>query len=237
MPSTATVTPSVRVIVFSKDRAFQLGQYLRTLYAWSSGATLDVHVLYRVDSPACSAPEARDFAASYARVQAAFPGVHFVREIDFAAQLKDIVAGAQSHVLFGVDDALFCGEVPLGAAVAALEARPTLLCVHLRLSPGLSFCHTADAIQSLPRWAQVLPTGCGGDLLFLCSCHVWSVIDRRHVRRLRTWGTELALFQGGDGSHDWDYPFDLCASLYRKSLVQVACNPVACDGRPELGPN
>ena len=225
MPSTATATPSVRVIVFSKDRAFQLWQYLRTLYAWSSGATLDVHVLYRVDSPACSAPEARDFAASYARVQAAFPEVHFVREIDFAAQLKDIVAGAESHVLFGVDDALFCGEVPLGAAVAALEARPTLLCVHLRLSPGLNFCHTADAIQRLPRWAQVLPTKIAG-AISSSSVHVWSVIYRLHVRRLRTLGTELAWFQGGDGSHDWDYPFDLCASLYRKSLVQVACSPV-----------
>lgn len=77
--------PSVRVIVFSKDRAFQLGQYLRTLFASSRGATLDVHVLFRTDPPANG--RARDFAASYARVQAAFPAVNFVREDNFAVQV------------------------------------------------------------------------------------------------------------------------------------------------------
>ena len=96
-------------------------------------------------------------------------------------QLKELVGGADGHVLFGVDDALFCGDLPLGYrtllcqlnevlsrfglpglqcliyslslsdAVAALQARPSLLCVHLRLSPGLNFCHTADSIQRLPR--------------------------------------------------------------------------------------
>jgi hypothetical protein len=174
----------VRVIVFSKDRAFQLGQYLRTLLAKSRGATLDVHVLFHVNDKTGT----RDFEESYARVQDAFPTVSFERETDFAKQLKELVAGADSHVLFGVDDALFCGDLPLGDAVAALQARPSLLCVHLRLSPGLNFCHTADVIQRLPR--------------------------------LRTLGGELAWFAGGDGSHDWDYPFDLCGTVYSKPVVE-----------------
>ena len=206
--------PCVRVIVFSKDRAFQLGQYLRTLFAKNRGASLDVHVLYRADSPEM---EAQDFVASYLRVKDAFPEVHFEREVDFATQvacilsfyaplfytrkfhsifsipllisvhsfahfrakqLKELVAGADNHVLFGVDDALFCGDLPLGYdsiinfslpfmprisarifltwalasdAVNALQGWPSLLCVHLRLSPGLNFCHTANAIQCLPR--------------------------------------------------------------------------------------
>ncbi len=77
--------PCVRVIVFSKDRAFQLGQYLRTLFAKNRGASLDVHVLYRADSPEM---EARDFVASYLRVKDAFPKVHFEREVDFATQVR-----------------------------------------------------------------------------------------------------------------------------------------------------
>ena len=68
----------MRVIVFSKDRAFQLGQYLRTLFAFRRGAELDVHVLYRVEpAPQQGSAARRDFATSYERVQAAFPSVHF----------------------------------------------------------------------------------------------------------------------------------------------------------------
>ena len=43
-------------------------------------------------------------------------------------QLKDLVAGADSMVLFGVDDALFCADLPLGDAVAALHAHAALVC-------------------------------------------------------------------------------------------------------------
>ncbi len=38
--------------------------------------------------------------------------------------------------------------------------------------------------------------------------------------RLRTAGSELAWFKGSEGSHDWDYPFDLCGTLYRKKTVE-----------------
>lgn len=80
--------PRVRVVVFSKDRAFQLGQYLRTLLARSRGATLDVHVLFRAASSVDEQKgTARDFEESYARVQAAFPTVSFECETDFALQV------------------------------------------------------------------------------------------------------------------------------------------------------
>ena len=86
--------PCVRVIVFSKDRAFQLGQYLRTLFAKNRGASLDVHVLYRADSPEM---DARDFVASYLRVKDAFPDVHFEREVDFATQVAYISSFFSHH--------------------------------------------------------------------------------------------------------------------------------------------
>jgi len=84
--ASATAGAALCVIVFSKDRAFQLGEYLRTLLAFGRGALLDIHVLYRAE-PDNSGCGRRDFVASYARVQAAFPSVNFVREVDFAAQV------------------------------------------------------------------------------------------------------------------------------------------------------
>ena len=49
--------------------------------------------------------------------------------------------------------------------------------------------------------------------------------------RLRTLGGELAWFAGGDGSHDWDYPFDLCGTVYRKAHVEQILRDVeATDG-------
>jgi hypothetical protein len=200
--------PCVRVIVFSKDRAFQLGQYLRTLFAKNRGASLDVHVLYRADSPEM---EARDFVASYLRVQDAFPDVHFEREVDFATQVACILSFCalfytrKFHSIFSIPELIFvrlnssrslsqeptttCSSgwtmrcsaetcrwgtthrliffflpfMPRSSArifltwalasdaVNALQGWPSLLCVHLRLSPGLNFCHTANAIQCLPR--------------------------------------------------------------------------------------
>ena len=83
MPSTGE-NATLRVIVFSKDRAFQLKQYLRTLLERSGGAAIDVHVLFRVEP---MQEGERDFAASYQSVQLAFPTVKFVREVDFAAQV------------------------------------------------------------------------------------------------------------------------------------------------------
>ena len=43
---------------------------------------------------------------------------------------------------------------------------------------------------------------------------------RASRNRLRTAGSELAWFKGSEGSHDWDYPFDLCGTLYRKKTVE-----------------
>ncbi len=31
---------------------------------------------------------------------------------------------------------------------------------------------------------------------------------------------ELVVFEAGKGTHDWDYPWDLCGTLYRVSTVQ-----------------
>ena len=67
--------PTVRVVVFSKDRAFQLGEYLRTLDRYVVGAALETVVLFAATAP---------FAASYRELAARFPDVRFVDETRFA---------------------------------------------------------------------------------------------------------------------------------------------------------
>ncbi|KAJ1481183.1 hypothetical protein T484DRAFT_1808451 [Baffinella frigidus] len=173
----------VSVLVFSKDRPFQLGEYLRTLLLYSHGATLRVTVLAAISAR---------FEASYAHLAEVFPEVDFWRETDFARQVEDntveeAVTASGEFLLFGVDDALFCNLLPLGAAADALRHEARLSCVHLKLSPGLGFSHPAGAVQHQPR--------------------------------METLGEELAVFKGGDGSRDWNYPFELCGTLYRSALV------------------
>jgi hypothetical protein len=97
-----------------------------------------------------------------------------------------VVSGAHAYVLFGVDDALFCSAVPMHAACCALDSLASLSCVHLRLSPGMAYCHPAQKPQTEPK------------------LHPWPPSAAR-----------ICLFRPRDGSLDWDYPFDLCATLYR----------------------
>jgi hypothetical protein len=132
----------VTVIVFSKDRPFQLGEYLRTLFQYSccDNLVLKVFVLANINE---------DYATGYDKIVASFPQVTLVLEADFARQLIDLVEGASSegYILFGVDDALFCASIPWSAAASALQNMPSMQCVHLRLCPGLSYCHPAASPQ------------------------------------------------------------------------------------------
>jgi hypothetical protein len=131
----------VTVIVFSKDRPFQLGEYLRTLFHYSHGeCNLKVFVLAHIQ---------KEYTTGYDKIESSFPSVTLLRETDFAQQLIDLVEGAneEGYILYGVDDALYCASIPWSAAVSALRDMPSMQCVHLRLCPGLSYCHSAGAPQ------------------------------------------------------------------------------------------
>jgi hypothetical protein len=131
----------VTVVVFSKDRPFQLGEYLRTLFQYSRGSLVPkVFVLAHIHE---------DYGTGYDKIMASFPEVTLMQETNFAQQLIDIVEGVneQGYILFGVDDALYCASIPWIAATSALSNIPSMQCVHLRLCPGLSYCHPAGSPQ------------------------------------------------------------------------------------------
>lgn len=66
-------------------------------------------------------------------------------------QVTSLVRNAEENIMFGVDDALFCSSLPIQAAAKALAKDNSLSCVHLRLSPGLTFCHPAGKQQKQPK--------------------------------------------------------------------------------------
>jgi hypothetical protein len=139
--------PSIHMVCFSKDRAFQLGEFLRTFrqYAHLGDCEVSQSVLYRADES--------QFAKSYDKLKADFPRVNFVQETDFEVQLLELVRDTLADfVLFCVDDVLFYRGFDLSVAALFLHERAEHFAFHLKLHPAISFCHPANAPAKLPRF-------------------------------------------------------------------------------------
>ena len=144
----------MRAIVFSRDRAMQLDALLRSLAAHCAEAGgLRVDVLFTASSAG--------FARQYEEVERSWGGpldLRLVQERDFRADLLTIVDGPDeragavpsSHLLFLVDDALFCRPFSLTCALDALAERPRALGFSLRLGAGVTFCYPLGAAQRVP---------------------------------------------------------------------------------------
>ena len=125
----------IHAIVFSKDRAWQLGQLLRSMRLYAGAGpgseTLVVSVLYTV-SPAKKGDDGDAFACtetSYLEVAASEPWAVMVREEPkgFGRQVLEMLDGANGScpvVQFLVDDLVFFSDVDLGAFARLLLARP-----------------------------------------------------------------------------------------------------------------
>lgn len=82
-------------------------------------------------------------------------------------QLKHLISatrveGAHNYFQFNVDDMLFYRQVDLSAVIRQLHSkRDSVLCAHLKLSPGITYSHTNDKmISALPSF-----NWCGDNLL------------------------------------------------------------------------
>ena len=204
----------VSVLVFSKDRAFQLHEFLRSFFVHSGTSIslaqedlspvhspvlpVSVTVLYTTSPGSC-------FDSSYALVRARFPHVVFWEETDFSAQLVHWLGEAHPHVLFAVDDIIVYRPLPLAEAVRVLTTQETFA-VHLKLSPAITYCHTSDCLVTVPPLYRVRHR--------TKSEHRDSKHGSRHVGVGH--GGDLLLFDRKTGTGDWNYPWDLCCSMYRR---------------------
>ena len=225
------------VIVFSKDRAFQLHEYLRTLKlhlspSSSSHYHLRISVLYH-------APPGSRFGASYERVRALHPDVSFHAErsgAEFSAALCELVASSSEatsaaaatapnvcagnrFVLFGVDDALFFADFDLGLAAHFMRHRPSHWGFHLKLHPGICWCHPADKRATVPSLQSLRFPVAAGEL------QARGAPDAP----VQQYSEPVLCFDvGGGGSgndvrgtHDWVYPWELCGTVYRQADAQA----------------
>jgi hypothetical protein len=127
----------VRVICFSKDRPFQLKEYLRSLLSMSLDP-VDVSILYK---------DSDRYAQSYERVKSIFPTVHFVRQSSFFDQVLELVSGDYKYIQFDVDDSIYYREFRMQDAFDAL-ADPKVL----NFQWGM---HPACNLQQTSGWAPM----------------------------------------------------------------------------------
>ena len=205
------------VLWFSKDRAFQLSNALRTfhLYAETEAAQpqLEVRavrlqhaVLYRSSSP--------QHALAYEQLARSWPEVRFIDELSaisateaaaerqqqqsspFTQRLYSILScsTACEYVLLCVDDLLFFSVFSLPAIISLLQTSPLLLGFHLALHLLLTEHQPSGSRITLPSFTPSAS-------LSPASAAVFPSLVFPHL--------------SSSGSHDFRCPFSLTGSLYR----------------------
>lgn len=127
--------PKLKVIIFSKDRPWQLKECLRTMQLHLQYSHIEYHVLY-VPSE------------GYEEVIYNNPSVNFHIEQNFAQQIIDLVKDIE-YVMFCVDDALFYNDVPIEYGLNLMG--DTYWAWYTKLYNKISICHPAKKSHSIPK--------------------------------------------------------------------------------------
>ena len=138
------------VVVFSKDRALQLGGTLRSLLRHAQDVRkVEICILYATSDARHEAQYER------LREELSHDGrFRFVREQEFRRDLLALMAPFR-HVLFLVDDNLFVRPIDFDMITATLDADEEALGFSLRLGENTSYCYMMDAAQRIPEMTQV----------------------------------------------------------------------------------
>ena len=184
--------PTVAVIVFSKDRPCQLLSSLSSL-RHLRGASLDVNVLYKATSGL--------FKDSYSVVQGLFRRGYY--DFEAPVQLHWLEEGEQS-----------LGQL-LEGLLKRLGRESTVL---LTVDDALWFddFDVRAAVELLQREPEVYAVHAK-----LCPRVEYAHPNNRFMRLppFREAGGELLIFERSKGEYDWNYPWELSASLYRLDSV------------------
>ena len=134
------------IVIFSKDRPFQLSECLRSLikYEVNGCKSQDVYVLVKLTETE---------RERYERVEKSFPSVRFVKEGEsFEKDLQGILKECSNAktIMFTVDDAFFYRNFSLSECANLLERRKDVYSVHLKLSSRIDYCHPAQKNVKVP---------------------------------------------------------------------------------------
>ncbi len=196
---------SLHGIAFSKDRPFQLGHMIETYLENSNllypeGRDHDagpvLSVIYTVSSGEV------EFQKAYATLQERFTplGVSFLPEEEneggFQKQLRKLLNNLSPQVHFIVllvDDMVFFEPIPIKAALTILSTRLDVLCVHLKLHPGIMHTHSAGGLPcTRPTFKVALVEGLDN-------------VSRLSDNVVQNTGSTLLVFSHSQGTGDWDY--------------------------------
>lgn len=135
------------ILIYSKDRAFQLDGCIRSLIKYSSIQLNSVSVLYKTTE---------NFGAQYDVLIKKFPAVHFIKEQSgkLLNQTIDIIKNSE-YIMFVVDDTVFYRYFHIKILVKKLAQYPLVLGVSLRLGLNTSFCYMANRKQRVPEYKFV----------------------------------------------------------------------------------
>ena len=189
----------LRVVCFSKDRPFQLREYLRTLHEFitingrSALESMDIYVIF--------VSENREWLRMYQMVEKEFSNVTFVYETSFADDLKKVIfipadANTPEFIMFGVDDTVFFNRYDLSNALHFLQS-PGIdsFSFQLKLHPSICYSHTtSSSMMPLPTFASLST----------------SFLEYN----------DILMYDPATGMVDWDYPWELCSSIYRIGTVR-----------------
>lgn len=175
-------TNNISIICFSKDRAFQLSEYLRTLYIF----VIDKNPQILFDISVLWTSSTSSFLESYQIIQKKYPKVKWLKETNFSTQISELVQNSSDYILWGVDDVLYYNFIDILPILQLMSNENLILCSHLKLSPNITFCHPSQSNCKLPEFKQV------------------------------EYSPHILTYNRNEANQDWNYPFELCATLMHK---------------------
>ncbi len=144
----------VCTIIFSKDRPAQLDLVLRSYgHCCKDPENSDIYVLYK--------PTSSRFESLYRQCEREHPTVRMVREVDFAADVLNVVA-AYEFVCFVVDDTIFIRPFSFASIIGILDHNKKTIGASLRLGKNTSYCYMLDRNQAIPEMHPFGESGLNG---------------------------------------------------------------------------
>lgn len=167
------------VIIFSKDRPWQLGQLLSSINKYTDFNK--IFVILKNQDP---------YSDNYKKIIKRFePKVFFYQErSNFKDAFYEILDRCNETVSFIVDDVFFYSDFSSQNAVDFMK-RNSVLSYQFKMNEKYELCQTAGKKQKKPRSLE---------------------------KKDGHW-----IWMGGDGTWDWNYPFDLTGSIYIKEDMKL----------------
>lgn len=139
------------VIVFSKDRPWQLQQYLRSFHKFAQTTKkVEIFVIWAASND--------EYASRYQKIISDNEAPHPLmwRETSFANDLDTILSIANGQFLiWGVDDVLFYRPFDLDVAAAILDRDESVLSFAMRMSPAINYCQPAHMGSEPPLFEPI----------------------------------------------------------------------------------